>query len=150
MNSHALKISMNLGLSILLTSLSVYAQSSNTMIVKIPFKFVAGKTTLPSGEYTVKSLSPSSIQILRTDNRKSAIVLVIPVQTRKSPEVATLVFDQYGDQYFLSKLWTPASKTGRELLRSPLERDLAKGKSEHRIVTITALSEGVDVKLNFD
>jgi hypothetical protein len=149
MNGHASKIATVLGLSILLGPSSLYAQSFRTMSANIPFGFVVGKTTLASGEYAIKSLSPSALQILSTDNKKATIVLVLPVQATKSPEVATLVFDQYGDQYFLSTLWTPASKTGSELLRSPLERDLAKGNLEHRTVSIVARVEAVDVKLNF-
>jgi hypothetical protein len=149
MKGQAVKILAVLGLSIPLASLSLYAQTFRTVTANIPFNFVVGKTTLAPGEYAIKSLSPSAIQISRTDNRTATVVLVLPMQARKSPEVATLVFNQYGDQYFLSILWAPASKGGYELLRSSIERFLAKGKSEHRTVSIVARSEAVDVKLNF-
>jgi len=149
MNGQAAKILTVLGLSTLLASPSLYAQTFSTVRSNIPFNFVVGRTTLAPGEYVIKSLSASAIQISRTDNQTATIVLVLPVDARKSPEVATLVFNQYEDQYFLSKLWIPTSKAGYELLRSSIERGLARGKSGHRTVSIVARLEAVEVKLNF-
>jgi hypothetical protein len=149
MNGQALRILTVLSLSILLAPLSPFAQTFRTVTANIPFNFVVGKTTLASGEYAIKPLSSSAIQISRTDNRTAAIVIVFPVQARRIPEVATLVFNQYGDQYFLSRLWTPASKAGCELLKSPIEREMTKGKSQYRTISILARLEAVDVKFNF-
>ena len=52
------------------------------------------------------------------------------MQARKISDVGKLVFNRYGDQYFLSKIWAPSSDTGRELPKSRLEREVAQRLSE--------------------
>ena len=49
------------------------------------------------------------------DAASSAIVLTTATQAGKISDVGKLVFNRYGDQYFLSKIWVPSSDTGREL-----------------------------------
>jgi hypothetical protein len=47
------------------------------------------------------------------------------VNAGKPSDVDKLVFNRYGDQYFLSKIWTRSSLTGRGLTKSRLEREVA-------------------------
>ena len=107
--------------------LMVPATHAQSIMLKadIPFNFVVGDTQLQSGEYHVKQLRPGVIQVQDKVTRSSAIVMTTGVQTGKTSDVGKLVFNRYGDNYFLSRIWEPSSITGRQLPKSRLEREVA-------------------------
>ena len=107
--------------------LMVPATQAQSIMLKadIPFNFVVGDTQLPSGEYHVKQLRPGVIQVQDKVTRSSAIVMTTGVQTGKTSDVGKLVFNRYGDNYFLSRIWEPSSIMGRQLPKSRLEREVA-------------------------
>ena len=116
----------------------LHAQSS-PLICKVPFEFIVGKTSLPSGQYTVKPVSFGSpaIMIQKDDGRGNVITLTNSPQTGQAQDnKAKLVFHKYGSHYFLFQIWHP-SGAGRELLPSRLERELARKmfKPENTILT---------------
>jgi hypothetical protein len=94
----------------------VQAQASSKVEVNIPFEFLAGKTTLQPGVYSIKRMSGNYLTLRRVDG-KSAVILNAPLNlTSIDPEsVERLVFNKYGDQYYLSQIWLTAD-TGRELI----------------------------------
>ena len=94
----------------------VQAQASSKVEVNIPFEFSAGKTTLQPGVYSIKRMSGNYLT-LRSAGGKSAVILNAPLNlTSIDPEsVERLVFNKYGDQYYLSQIWLTAD-TGRELI----------------------------------
>ena len=149
MKNQILRIIATLSSLVLLAGVALYAQSSGIMIANIPFNFSVGKTALPAGEYFVKPISQAVLLIQSEKSPARVIVMTMPVQAKKSPAVGKLVFNRYGDQYFLSKVWHPDNRTGRELSSSRLERELAKAVPDHLTVFITALSEAVQVQLQF-
>jgi hypothetical protein len=106
----------------------VPATQAQSIMLKadIPFDFLVGDKRLPSGQYHVKSLNPVLTQIESKDARSTAIVLTTGMQAAKISDVGKLVFNRYGDQYFLSKIWAPSSNSGRELPKSHLEREVAQ------------------------
>jgi len=116
----------------LFAGLMVPATQAQSIMLKanIPFDFVVGDKQLHSGEYHVKQINPGVTLIQSKDAGSSAMVLTTAVQARKAPDVGKLVFNRYGDQYFLSKIWAPSSDTGRELRKSRLEREVAQGFSK--------------------
>lgn len=104
----------------------------------IPFDFVVGDKQLHSGEYHVKQTIPGVTLIQSKDAGSSAMVLTTTVQAGKISDVGKLVFNRYGDQYFLSKIWAPSSDTGRELRKSRLEREVAQRLSEGGTTVVAA------------
>jgi hypothetical protein len=52
--------------------------------------------------------------------------LALPAQANKVQRDGKLVFRQYGNQYFLSKIWYPGSDQGRELRVSKFEQQIAQ------------------------
>jgi hypothetical protein len=122
--------------------LMVPATQAQSIMLKaeIPFDFVVGEKRLPSGEYHVKSLSPTTTQIQSKDARSTAIVLTTGMQAAKISNTGKLVFNRYGDQYFLSKIWTPSSDLGRELPKSRLEREVAQRLSDGGTTVVAAKS----------
>lgn len=95
----------------------------------IPFDFVVGDKQLHSGEYHVKQTLPGVTLIQGKVKGSSAMVLTTATHARQISDAGKLVFNRYGDQYFLSKIWAPSSDTGCELRKSRLEREVAQGLS---------------------
>ncbi|HKC65175.1 MAG TPA: hypothetical protein VKB86_16150 [Pyrinomonadaceae bacterium] len=125
-----------LGLFAILAIGSVHAQTRKEMTANIPFSFNVGEKSFPAGEYNVTRLNPASdkavIAIKSEDGRLSRIALTIPVQASRTQERARLVFNHYGDQYYLAQVWTPADDTGLQLLQSKTEQTVARRQAERK------------------
>ena len=124
----------------LFAGLMVPATQAQSIMLKadIPFNFVVGDRQLPSGEYHVKQSHPGLTLIQSKDARSSAMILTRGTQAAKISDAGKLVFNRYGDQYFLSKIWAPSSDMGRELPKSRLERELAQRLSESAPLVVAA------------
>jgi len=103
------------------------ARAQEPMVVNIPFAFTAGNTTLPAGEYRVQKLEQNSAVLLMNcrDARAAAFVVTNPAQARELQSQSKLVFNRYDNRYFLSQVWTAGSIRGRQLLKSPKEKEMA-------------------------
>ena len=151
MKKQAFRTITMLSFLLVLAAFSVNAQrlSDNSIAVNIPFDFAVGQTKLPAGKYTLRPIAlPSSydrIVIQSADGRgDTSTVMTGPNRTSEVQKQSNLVFNRYGDQYFLSQVWLAGSDTGRDLFQSRNERNLAKesklarSKSEHQKVVLTA------------
>jgi len=103
------------------------AQAQETVVVNIPFDFAAGKTMLPAGEYSVKVSGPtySLILISRKDSAASAFINTNAVVTVNVQTESKLVFNRYGDRYFLSQVWSEGNSQGRQLVKTAREKEMA-------------------------
>ena len=104
------------------------AQADEPMLVNIPFAFVAGNVTLPAGEYRVQKLDRNSAVVLIrcSDATASAMVVTHAAQAKELQTESKLIFNQYGNRYFLSQVWTAGSIRGRQLLKSPQEKEISQ------------------------
>jgi hypothetical protein len=93
---------------------------SVTLRANVPFEFSVGDKTLASGEYRVTRMGHDAMTIAGRED--SAIRLSIAIESNKVQEQGKLVFHRYGENYFLSEVWTAGDKTGRKLLKSKQER----------------------------
>ena len=138
MKNQALKNFTMLSLLLIVTAVSVSAQSERSKITSIPFSFIVGQKILPAGEYTVEPNRRDSDKVWLVQSKEgnvSALFTTMSVRANQPEEEGKLVFRKYGDHYFLSQVWTPGGNTGRELLMPRLERELAKnGKFERQTI----------------
>ena len=92
----------------LLTMASVAATGAiaqqPTLKANIPFDFTVGNTLLPAGEYTITSPMREVI-VLRTAGHSASVVSTENYAESKSG--SELVFDKYGEQYFLHEVLCP-------------------------------------------
>jgi len=104
------------------------ARADEPMLVNIPFAFMAGNVTLPAGEYRVQKLDPNSgvLLIKCSDPSATAIVVTHAAQGNEPQTESKLVFNRYDNHYFLSQVWTVGSIRGRQLLKSPREKEVAR------------------------
>ena len=135
MKKQALKNFTILNLLLLLTAVSVAAQSERSKITNIPFGFSVGGKILPAGEYSVvpNRRDNDKVWLVQSrDGRSSAFFTTMPVRASETQEETRFVFHKYAGHYFLSQIWTGGSNTGRELLMPRLERELAKNTKIER------------------
>jgi hypothetical protein len=115
-------------LSVVATSIC-YAQQA-VLVMNIPFAFKAGNQTLPAGEYRVESVltGTGQLQCLRQkDGHAVMIVSTMWVETRNGNPNPELVFNRYGQTYFLSQIWTGGAQ-GHQLFKSDREKEMALGQ----------------------
>ena len=117
---------------------SGYAQSHLKLHADIPFEFVASNVTFPAGHYTVRVLQPGRVLIQSDDYRNAGIVMTIPKATGRTSEKTKLMFNRYGEKYFLSQIWTQGEGTGRQLLKSRAEREIVAKLKSDQPTTIAA------------
>ena len=138
MKNQIYRIAAILGIFLGLAVAGVQAQTPSRVEVNIPFEFSAGKTTLKPGVYTIKRMS-GNLVTLRNVESKASVILNAPVNLGSTNVEAKerLVFNKYGDRYFLAQIWLTVD-TGRELLR---EKKTEKGE---RIEVALRVSPHVD------
>ncbi|HYL15262.1 MAG TPA: hypothetical protein VEV41_19645 [Terriglobales bacterium] len=90
----------------------------------IPFAFTAGDITLPAGEYRVTALNDTGTLLVA--GTKSGFVSTHPVETTPASASTRLVFHQYGNHYFLYQIWVQGENLGRELPKTPMEKEVAR------------------------
>jgi len=121
------------------------AQTKRAEDADIGFAFTAGTTTLPAGQYrvSVDMADPTMLLIQSRDHRVTTWLDTTMAPTSPSdagPRASALVFDKYGDQYFLHEIWIggEAHETQPTFLEARAEkRALAEHhtRQEQRVVT---------------
>ena len=101
------------------------ARAQEPLVVNIPFAFAAGKMALPAGEYRIQKVAHDSSVLLiqRTDRAAGTVVMSLAAQANAKQAQSKLVFDRYDNHYFLSQIWIAGSVRGRELPKSPQEKE---------------------------
>ncbi len=104
------------------------AEAQDPLVVNIPFDFVAGGKTLPRGEYSVKvsGTNPTLLLIDHQDASASLFIATNAVVSTEPPSESKLIFNRYGDRYFLSQVWTAGNSRGRQLMKSAREKEIAQ------------------------
>ena len=114
----------------------VVQAQSGMLVANIPFQFNVGKAVLPSGEYHVKAMNPTTFLIQSKDGHQAAVANTIGVSSSKEEDNGKLVFNRYGNQHFLSKVWRGGNREGRELVKSRTEIEIAKIMSSPEATTV--------------
>jgi hypothetical protein len=125
--------------------ISAYAQIGDSKVeAVVPFQFVVGKTTLPAGKYEITDTgesNPSLVEIRSLDGHLAVLTTTRTVTTDSTPTKSALVFNKYGDSYFLHQIWVEGEQDGNQLEPSQTEQ-----RMETRGQTASQLS--IDCKVN--
>lgn len=112
-----------LSFAFLVFSASVFAQSGDQNSFEIPFSFNVGKDQFPAGKYEVKRISSSSF-LLRNETGNASVIVLSPltINEKVSETSEKLVFNRYGNQYFLRQIFALRNAAGRGLNESNNEK----------------------------
>ena len=115
-------IPTTLMLLLLISAPNTYAQT--TMRVTVPFNFTVEKAEMPAGTYTISRVLSSVLEITDSNARKSVLIIVRSEGASSSDASPKLVFNQYGDRYFLSQVSRGYGADVMQLRTSKLEEEL--------------------------
>ena len=156
----------SIGVVLAMSTISAQGQIIGELEANIPFTFHAGGAKLPPGKYIIHVLDGSDLstmEIESADTRTSALFEVREAQASTTPQKAVLVFNHYGNRYFLSNyltgltrwvapLWTPAIQRNTHLVRRLLRRRMCRRAvrgTSHRLLRIAGFQRwGVAVAGN--
>jgi hypothetical protein len=144
MNKALFRITMTGMLALALFAASQPARAQERLVADIPFAFSAGTMTLPSGEYRVQKLTddPATLLIQRTEGSGMAVITFAAASNAPQAQ-SKLVFHRYGDRYFPSQIWVAGNTRGRQLQKSPQEKEeqslLARNHNADQVAIVASL-----------
>jgi hypothetical protein len=100
--------------------------SSSRIVTQVPFEFMVGNKIVPAGEYVVQAFTMDG-NTLAIRNAEEKVGLLSTTSQTESKERASnyaLVFEHYGDRYFLSGVKLQGSKIAYHLPESKAEAEL--------------------------
>ena len=107
--------------------------------VDIPFAFTAAGNHLPAGHYHVYHPGDPNLLILqKDDNLARAVVYIHASETRSKDASTKLVFNKYGDFYFLAQVWTEGNREMHAALKCKAEQQLAQTFDKPTAVAVLA------------
>src|SRR5215471_10783582 len=119
---------------------AAHGQSLSTHVrADIPFDFTVGDKKFPAGEYSIgraqSGTDDAMVQISSVKGSLTAFRLTSANLnlTRKGSD--TLVFHQYGDQYFLAEVWPAGGNVGRTLRVCRGERAARESMAKNKVAT---------------
>lgn len=136
--SISLKTAVPVALIALLASLTV-AAAGQSVAVKVPFDFQAGKTHFAPGAYVLSmdTMSSGSIVIRSADHSRRAILLVRKSTSPGYGTNPTVSFRSYGDSRFLTAVQSEGA--GRwDLVPSSEETSIAHLAGEPQVASFRA------------
>jgi len=113
-----------LGVFFILALVTVQAQTERGQ-VNIPFDFYAGTAKLKAGDYQVKRMSDNAVAIRSADGKTVLVNAPLTIGARDSKSGRRLVFNRYGDRFFISQIWLDVD-SGRQVIPSKEEIRIAK------------------------
>jgi hypothetical protein len=100
---------------------SSYAQSSGVQAT-VPFDFTVQNKLLPAGTYTLKPERGTHIIQIRNRDKGYAALTIVDQDGNRSPKGGRLIFNRYGDQYFLSEILCDDADMNYKLPTSKTEK----------------------------
>jgi hypothetical protein len=109
------------------------AQIVGTLEANIPFQFHVGGAKLPPGKYTIKVLDNTDLTVMEisaADGSSSALFEVRDAQAKSSPHTSELIFNKYGNRYFLEDLFDESNPRGSAVVKSGYEKLIGEATAE--------------------
>jgi hypothetical protein len=128
--------------TVLIGSFSASAQLNRGLLAKVPFHFVAGETSLPAGEYRVSEAgAPGVVSVRSLDGKTGAFVMSRRTESGNVRPKSSLVFNRYGNRYFLSEVRVAGERSGMLFPPTSAEVEAARRLGVTREAVITSASE---------
>ena len=98
------------------------AQSTNLAEVTIPFTFQTDHQTFAAGTYRI-ALQSDHLVLLRGPGNSYGMILMNDAVNVHPSDHGKLVFDRYGNKYFLRQIWTAGTGVGLDCPKSRAEKE---------------------------
>jgi hypothetical protein len=100
--------------------------STTRIVTEVPFEFMVSNKIAPAGEYVVQEMTMDgkTLAIRNADARVNLLSTASLGEAKESAANYTLIFNRYGDRYFLSGIKLAGSKTTYHLAPSKVEAEL--------------------------
>ncbi len=109
------------------------------MRAHVPFPFVAGGAHLPAGDYLVYHPGDPYLVVIETaDGRARGMEYIHPSPTDPRGSSTKLVFNKYGEQYFLSQIWTEPDREVHRCFKCRMEKELTARLPRPELVVVAA------------
>jgi hypothetical protein len=119
----------------------VSTANAQSMRVSVPFGFLAGDQTFPAGDYKVAlSQQNRRITLIQLEGTARCFLPVKAYSYASAPEQGTLIFNQYGNSYFLTRVNTAGVANAAELFTGRAEREVAKAETGVKPILVRASS----------
>jgi hypothetical protein len=109
-------------LAMFLAAPTVYAQSR--LVTNVPFAFSLGDQSMPAGDYEVGSRGEQLALLRNVDTNVAHFLITAQHVDSQYIRGPMLVFNRYGNQYFLSQIWDGSGHTGIQLIKSHREKEV--------------------------
>src|ERR1700676_3751878 len=130
---HWLSLLMALLFALTICPSKAPAQIIGNLEVNIPFQFHAGNAKLPPGNYIIRMLDNSDLTIMEissADGTTSALFQVQDAEANSTPAKSELIFNKYGNRYFLAKLFDEGNPSGSTVDKSRYEKKVGQAATE--------------------
>ena len=134
-SSVVIRVAFVAATAILFLAATGQAQSGG-LKANMPFGFYAGDQLMPAGEYEIHAFGNGGVKISNYDAHKAIVFFTVGLnQVTVDPISPRLVFNRYGEDYFLSEMWW-GSQGARKSVPSKSELRLAKVITPDQTVTL--------------
>jgi hypothetical protein len=125
-------LSSAIALGLFASAGSAQAQTSPQLRATIPFAFQAGSHHMPAGVYDVSIRSNHMVLFEDRDPGKhvTAYLMVIPSENGQMQTNGRLIFQRYGDRYFLHAVWEAGSKQGITCTPTQEEKEILRSQNQ--------------------
>lgn len=115
------KLLLTLAAGLAVTTLA----SAQKLEANVPFEFSVGKSILPPGTYHFDTnVAPTVLRVQSADGKSAVMIITNGVAPRRGVQEARIVFNKYGESYFLAKVLQHGG-SGRELQKTAREKEMA-------------------------
>lgn len=143
-------IALVLGLAAIFGTAST-ASAQRKHRFEVPFAFHVGQEKLAAGKYEMLKIDTNRYWLRNVENKTSSFVnfQLSTVETSET-DVDKLIFNRYGETYFLRAVNAEAGSRGRQLIESKLEKQIRRGQreNENRLADKKKKPEQVSVQLS--
>jgi len=130
---HLLSFFIALVFALTIYPAKAHAQIIGNLEVNIPFQFHAGNAKLPAGKYIIHMLDNSDLTVMEissADGSLSALFEVQDAEANSTPAKTELIFNKYGNRYFLAKVFDEGNPSGSEVHKSTYEKKIGQASAE--------------------
>ena len=117
-------------------SVPAAAGAADKVRAYIPFEFTVGDDTLPAGNYQFEKQDiPQATVVGSLDHQARVMVIARAAYAPAGARVESrVIFNKYGNRYFLAEVWNAANGMGTRVTKSRHEREASLNASAQTVL----------------